>query len=367
MLETLISIAFLCKFPSTMLKCWAQSWSKFQTLKNQFEQRSGRFVVPEPALTMGPRNQAKNKNKKHQKMPTHKNPVEKGEVKMKFLMALGCWPFCGQRSVMTTAKNTIKLGVLFFCCVFWSLSPKQQQNNKPTNNNHQHKSKQPQKKNNHGTPNSSEQKSNALQKYDNNTKPNEEKHYRTTGSVAFWGRLLFLWLWLPKQQAKQQNNKTTNKQQKQQPKLNQATTTTKQQPWDPKFKQIKQQQQQTQTTTKTKTSNNNKMSHMIYRLLTVSPQDLHVFPFLSVSLRIFYLFPNLLLLIVLFFLFLLLAVLLSSFILAFLLSKPCKDNSTNKNTIKQGEFVAQTTKAKQQNVNNLASFTLKQNKGKTIK
>ena len=42
-------------------------WSKFQTLKNQFEQGSGRFVVPEPALRMGPRNQAKTKKKKHPK------------------------------------------------------------------------------------------------------------------------------------------------------------------------------------------------------------------------------------------------------------------------------------------------------------
>ena len=47
------------QIPSTMLKCWAQLWSKFQTLKNQFERRLGRFVVPEPVLKMGPRNQTK--------------------------------------------------------------------------------------------------------------------------------------------------------------------------------------------------------------------------------------------------------------------------------------------------------------------
>ena len=44
------------------------NWSKFQTLKNQFEQGSGRFVVPEPALKMGPRNQSKNKKKNTKKM-----------------------------------------------------------------------------------------------------------------------------------------------------------------------------------------------------------------------------------------------------------------------------------------------------------
>ena len=43
------------------------NWSKFQTLKNQFEQGSGRFVVPEPALKMGPRNQAKTNKKRNTK------------------------------------------------------------------------------------------------------------------------------------------------------------------------------------------------------------------------------------------------------------------------------------------------------------
>ena len=69
------------------------------------------------------------KNKKHQKMRTTQNQTllsaERslfGQKKAKyvFLMALGCWLFCGQRPVMTTAKNnTTKQGVLlFFCCVF---------------------------------------------------------------------------------------------------------------------------------------------------------------------------------------------------------------------------------------------------------
>ena len=56
------------------LKCWAQFWSKFQTLKNQFEQGSGRCVVPEPALKMGPRNQAKTTKKKHEENVNNTKP-----------------------------------------------------------------------------------------------------------------------------------------------------------------------------------------------------------------------------------------------------------------------------------------------------
>ena len=48
------------------------NWSKIQTLKNQFEQGSGRFVVPEPALKMGPRNQAKQKKETPKKCEQHK-------------------------------------------------------------------------------------------------------------------------------------------------------------------------------------------------------------------------------------------------------------------------------------------------------
>ena len=109
----------LYKSPFKMLKFWAQSWSKFQTLKNQFEQQSGRFVVPEPALEMGPRNQANKKNKKGPKMITPQNQMllsaersrfGKRSKELLFLMTLGCWPFssfCGQRPVMTTAQKTL--------------------------------------------------------------------------------------------------------------------------------------------------------------------------------------------------------------------------------------------------------------------
>ena len=52
------------------------------------------------------------------------------------------------------------------------------------------------------------EKSKHTPKNDNNTKPNEEKHYRTTGSVVFWGVVLSLVV--AAQTTKQQNNKTMN-------------------------------------------------------------------------------------------------------------------------------------------------------------
>ena len=50
-----------------MLNIWAQFWSKVETLKNQFEQWSGRFVVPELPVKMGPRIQADKKKQRHNK------------------------------------------------------------------------------------------------------------------------------------------------------------------------------------------------------------------------------------------------------------------------------------------------------------
>ena len=44
-----------------MLKLEAQFWSTFQTLENQFEQLSGRFVDPELPFKISPRIQAKKK------------------------------------------------------------------------------------------------------------------------------------------------------------------------------------------------------------------------------------------------------------------------------------------------------------------
>ena len=46
------------------VKISAQFSSKFQTLENQFEQGSGRFVDPEPPFKMGPQIRAEQKKTK---------------------------------------------------------------------------------------------------------------------------------------------------------------------------------------------------------------------------------------------------------------------------------------------------------------
>ena len=74
LLETPIFTVFLYKFPFKMLKFEAQFWSKFQTLENQFELLSGRFVDPELPFKIWPRIQAKKKRKTPQKTTTTRNP-----------------------------------------------------------------------------------------------------------------------------------------------------------------------------------------------------------------------------------------------------------------------------------------------------
>ena len=117
------------QIPIYDVKMLGTNWSKFQTLKNQFEQGSGRFVVPEPALKMGPRNQARTTKKETpKKCEQHKTKrfflqngafSDKKKLKLFFLMALGCWLFCGQRPVMTTAKKHYKTrGFVVFVVVF---------------------------------------------------------------------------------------------------------------------------------------------------------------------------------------------------------------------------------------------------------
>ena len=132
-------------------------------------------------------------------------------------------------------------------------------------------------------------------------------------------------------------------------------------------------QHQTQTTTETKTSNNNKMNLRIYRHFDGFTLWSTCFHYLSVSFRIFYLFPSLLLFVFLFF--------SPSCCLVFLfyflsqnglsVAKACKDNNTNKNTIKQGLcclfwsfFLCSLPKQQTQNNKTTnCSFSLKQNKG----
>ena len=97
----------LYKLQFKMLKFEAQFWSKFQTLENQFELLSGRFVDPELPFKISPRIQAKKKTKRHhKKTTTTRNPnasfcrkerfQEKKGRKLRFFLPLVCWPFCAK-------------------------------------------------------------------------------------------------------------------------------------------------------------------------------------------------------------------------------------------------------------------------------
>ena len=74
LLQTPIFIVSSCKWPPRMLNISAQFSSKFQTLENQFEQGSGRFVDPEPPFKMGPQIRAQQKKQKHQKKKSSMKP-----------------------------------------------------------------------------------------------------------------------------------------------------------------------------------------------------------------------------------------------------------------------------------------------------
>ena len=138
------------------VKIWGTIWSKFQTLDNQFEQGSGRFVGPEPALNMGPRirggkNKTRNTPKKIAAWKQTLLSAERslfGTTKklLLFLMALGCWPFRRQTPQMTTVKKEhckTWCFVLLFGCSWMVVVTHQQktsnkhkiskQNNKQTN------------------------------------------------------------------------------------------------------------------------------------------------------------------------------------------------------------------------------------------
>ena len=188
------------QIPIQDVKCWAQIGQNFRPSKTNLNK--GRAVL----WSLNQRSKwdleiKQNKKKKHQKnvnntkqnasfCRTEPFPTKK-IIKSGFLMALGCWLFCGQRPVMTTTKKTLqnKGFCCFCCCIFCcSLLPHSNNittkqltttatNNNNNNLNNQNKNKQ-QQNNNHGTPNSSKQKSN------NSTKPNEQIHYKTIGSVV---------------------------------------------------------------------------------------------------------------------------------------------------------------------------------------
>ena len=124
LLETPIFIVFLYKFQFEMLKCWAQ-----KTLKNQFEQGSGRFVVPEPALKMEPRNQAKTKKRKHQKNVTNTKPNASfcrtepvrttKKLKMFFFNGIGVLAFLWPKTCKDNSEKHYKTrGFVVFVVVF---------------------------------------------------------------------------------------------------------------------------------------------------------------------------------------------------------------------------------------------------------
>ena len=166
------------------------NWSKFQDPQKPIWTRVGPFVVPEPALKMGPRNQARTTKKRNtKKCEQHKTKcffLQNGAFSDKqknqncFVNGIGLLAFCGQRPVMATARKHYRtMGFCCFCCCIFCCSlllPQQQQhNNKTTHNNNnnnnlnnQIKNKQ-QLNNNHGTPNSSKRKN-------KDTKNNNNKH-----------------------------------------------------------------------------------------------------------------------------------------------------------------------------------------------
>ena len=250
-------------------------------------------------------------------------------------------------------------------CFIWSLLPKQQkQNNKPTNNNNNQQQEQAiTTKQQSWDPEFKRTKNQRHTKKATTTpNPNEQKHYKNNWFSFCFGGCSFFGCYCcqnnKNKTTSQQKNKQTKQQTKQlQPTIDQATTT-RQQPWDPKFKQIKKNNTKPKQHPKRKQARTTKLTLCSTDILTVSPYDLHAFLIFVFLCRFSTYFPVYYCSLSSSF-FLLLAVLLSSSIflsiLAFLWSKPCKDSSTNKNTIKQVFFVflslliAQPTKAKQQN------------------
>ena len=117
-----IFIVFSCKWPSRMLNISAQFSSKFQTLENQFEQGSGRFVDTEPPFKMGPQIRAEQKKtktpKKNEQHETKRFFLQKGafleQKKVVFIFdGLGRLKKKTKTSNRRCAKNTTKQGVLF--------------------------------------------------------------------------------------------------------------------------------------------------------------------------------------------------------------------------------------------------------------
>ena len=259
-----------------MLKCWAQFWSKFQTLKNQFEQRSGRSVVPEPALKMGHRNQAKKTRNTKKMSPTQKPNAsfcrkkrfwKERKVKNEIFDGLGLLAFLWPKICNDNSENTIKQGVLLcFCCVFGHCCP----NNKNKTMNQQTTTIKTRASNHNKTTILGPQiQMNKEQTHTQKTTTTPNPTRKNTIEqlvLLFLGGCSFFGCCFADNKTKQQNNKQTTKTTtKTKSSNNNKTTTMGPQIQANKQQQRQQQQHQTQTTTETKTNNNNKMSHMIYR------------------------------------------------------------------------------------------------------
>ena len=109
--------------------------SKVETLKNKFQHWSGRFVVPELPVAMGPRIQAE--KTKTQKNITARYPTllsaersalgEKGRKKMLSCLALAfLWPKTSKDHSATKHYKTRGF-VVFVLCFLSSVCPKQEQ------------------------------------------------------------------------------------------------------------------------------------------------------------------------------------------------------------------------------------------------
>ena len=118
LLETLVFIVFLYKFPFKMLNFGHNFGQNFRPSKTNLN--SGRAVLCSlNCPSNGTPNSSRTKKQRHTKKTiTRRNPTllsaERsafGEKRKKtcFFLALDCWPwpFCGQRPVRTTTQTTL--------------------------------------------------------------------------------------------------------------------------------------------------------------------------------------------------------------------------------------------------------------------
>ena len=178
-----------------MLKISAQFSSKFQTLENQFEQGSGRFVDPEPPFKMGPQIRAEQKKTKTPKKMSsmkpnasfcRKEPFWNKKKLFLFLMALGGWK---QQKTKTSnrrcAKKHYKQGVLFVFVLVLRYSFFTQ-NNITTKQNNIHKTTKQQTTNNQTkqTNKQTNEQTNNKQTTTTNNKQQQRQQQQTTTTTT---------------------------------------------------------------------------------------------------------------------------------------------------------------------------------------